>query len=295
MFEIRCILSEVQADAVEAYGCELSGISPWTIRRDKPEDPNILSGFFTDKEALKRGWDALNAVVKDLPNNPETHEIDDVDWKERYKDFLDVWEHKGLAWVPVWKKNVHSTTERVRVLYDAGMAFGTGDHPTTQLCAMRLMEFGNLNAADFHRLNIIDAGCGSGILAITAYKLGCQQVYGFDHDSEAIKVCHENSRLNDIEENAIEFKEVGIEEGLADRGAHFMMANIQSDVLCIYAENFALAMEPRGTLVLSGILSKEKDECEQRFQVAFERLEKNIRSITSRNRGDWADICIHLG
>ena len=292
MLELSCYIDPNLIDAIECYGIEYDGLSPWALMRHKPEDDYKLNGYFSNQDELESAWAALKTEINGLPEYKTIKQIDDHDWKERYKDFLDVWEYEGLAWVPGWKRDEYQVVDNgVRVLFDAGMAFGTGDHPTTQFCAKRLIEFGMNYSEIYHETNIIDAGCGSGILAVTARMLGCANVYGFDIDPDAIQVSKENLTLNDLPEDAVEFQVAGIDSGLKNRKADLIMANIQADILNLHASDFVQALTPGGILVLSGILEYEKLDCEQQFLISFKSAGVNVKTIASRSSGDWADLC----
>lgn len=185
-------------------------------------------------------------------------------------------------------KGEYRVPESDKALYfDAGMAFGTGDHPTTRLCAMALIDALADNPED---KSVIDAGCGSGILAISAYLLGARKVFGFDRDPEAVKVSIENAEFNAIPKGAIEFVHSGIEMALAGRKADILLANIISDVLCIYADNLIEAVNPGGKLILSGILAAENDEVKECFAGRCKRA----KSIESAVMGEWSSLVIEM-
>ena len=161
------------------------------------------------------------------------------------------------------------------------MAFGTGNHETTRLCCERLADF---SARRGPTGRVIDAGCGSGILALSAGKLGFQRIAGFDNDPEAIRVSGENADLNGMT-GRVDFFVGDLVSGLADRQAELVMANIQSDVLMRFANELCHAVAPGGELVLSGILSRELDEVKARFADTAKDW-----AVASRILGEWADL-----
>jgi ribosomal protein L11 methyltransferase len=164
------------------------------------------------------------------------------------------------------------------------MAFGTGNHETTRLCCERLALFaaarGDLPA------RVIDAGCGSGILALSAAKLGFKPIAGFDNDPEAIQVSEENAGLNGLG-GQVEFYVGDLVTGLAGRSAELVLANIQADVLMRYARELLGAVAPAGTLVLSGILSQELETVRAKFAAAAPGW-----SMDSRVMGEWSDLVL---
>lgn len=141
-----------------------------------------------------------------------------------------------------------STNERVRIVLDPGLAFGTGSHPTTQLCLQWLDEHLAPGA------RVIDYGCGSGILAIAAAKLGASQVTALDIDPQAEESARANALINaaDIEVQGA----VALPAGRAD----VVLANILANPLRMLAPILTALLAPGGTLVLAGLLQRQVDE-----------------------------------
>ena len=142
----------------------------------------------------------------------------------------------------------------------AQMAFGTGDHATTATCLRFLVdiaeEFGDA------RWSMLDAGCGSGILAIAAVKSGATSVEGFDYDEHAVAVADENSERNGVvgevcfyERDLLKWKPKKVERW------DCVFANVFADILAAAAPTLAKVVKPGGHLVVSGILKEHADEC----------------------------------
>lgn len=283
--EIYCSVPDSLVDPLEEHFCEWLR-SPWSLFQVRDREPFSLHGFFATAEEGYAAWHALRQLFPVLPADPALREVEAADWQNAYKAFLKPWNCEDLHWVPVWEKSQYVVPPGHTALYfDAGMAFGTGSHETTRLCAQRLLDYRRQFGLDDKR--VIDAGCGSGILAISAALLGAKDCFGFDRDPEAITVSKENLRTSDVRGSAVHFQEAGLEEGLASAPADLVLANIQSDVLLIYAENFPDALKPNGWLVLSGILTRERDKVREGFtQVQSGRLEW----LDSREMGEWCDL-----
>jgi ribosomal protein L11 methyltransferase len=164
---------------------------------------------------------------------------------------------------------------------DPGMAFGTGNHETTRLCCERLADYAARRGCAGQ---VIDAGCGSGILALSAAKLGFSKISGFDNDPEAIRVSEENARLNCLA-GRVDFHVADLVAGLAGRRAGLVLANIQADVLMRFAGQLCVAVAAGGELVLSGILSRELKEVRGKFS----SLAKGWK-MESHGLGEWADL-----
>jgi ribosomal protein L11 methyltransferase len=133
---------------------------------------------------------------------------------------------------------------------------------------------------------VIDAGCGSGILALSAARLGFRDVRGFDNDPEAVAVSVENAAINGLA-GEVAFTVDDLDSGLAGREAELVIANIQADVLARFAARLAGAVPPGGVLVLSGILAGEIGAVRGAFAAAAPGWTQQSRTL-----GEWADLCI---
>ena len=309
VFELRCDISAETAAALDDHFGENQSCQ-WTLVQLRPESPVELIGYFETPEAARADFSALREVVTaSLPDEPAITEIEDRQWQDAYKQFLQPWSHRDLHWVPEWMRGEWAEPQGEHTLYfDAGMAFGTGAHETTRLMARRLLDDRDYTttAADARdavdagdaggalaKRRVIDAGCGSGILAISAHVLGYREIFGFDSDTEAVRVSRENLSLNGLPGDAIDFAHAGLEGGLDGHAADLLLANIISEVLEIYAANLVRATAPGGTLALSGILAKEVERVRSTFACTAEKLwQAAPETIDSRTDGDWADLCL---
>lgn len=152
--------------------------------------------------------------------------------------------------------------EAVNILLDPGLAFGTGTHPTTALC---------LEWLDGHPLTgqtVIDYGCGSGILAVAALKLGAAQAYGVDIDPQALTATAENARKNAVEEQLI----LSLPKHLGTPIADVLVANILATPLIQLAEDLLALVKVGGAIALSGILAEQAEAVQQAYQsrIAFQ-------------------------
>lgn len=162
----------------------------------------------------------------------------------------------------------------VNIILDPGLAFGTGTHPTTALC----LEWLDVNPP--HDKNVIDYGCGSGILAIAALKLGANNVWAVDHDEQALTATQVNAERNNIDINNLhtllptEFKPFE---------ADLLIANILTNPLIELSSLFAQCVKPNGKLVLSGILASQIDTLKDAYSRYF-----SINHIVQKD--DWIRI-----
>jgi ribosomal protein L11 methyltransferase len=154
-----------------------------------------------------------------------------------------------------------------------------------------MMDFLETHAAA--KVSVTDAGCGSGILALSAAKLGCGRIGGFDRDPESVRVSIANREDNGIADEAVAFHHAGLEEGFRLTGrADVVLANIISDVLCIYADNLIDSVSPGGVLALSGILAKEQDSVRAHFEGKCREVWGEGMKSDGRIMGEWSDVAL---
>ncbi|MFP4069380.1 MAG: 50S ribosomal protein L11 methyltransferase [Opitutales bacterium] len=292
--ELRAEVSSALADRLEEYFYEIES-AHWGVMQKERDDPFEVFGIFPDEAAAEAALAELRADFPDLPEDFELNTIEDADWQNAYKEFVKPWSDRKLHWIPLWERENLSPPENDAVVYlDAGMAFGTGSHETTRLCARRLQDHLEAHPEAKETAEIIDAGCGSGVLAFSAAALGYRKIFAFDFDPEAIVVCAANAAENP-HIPAIEFTVADLEQGLAGRRADFLMANIQTDVLIPHSDPVVRGVKDGGTLALSGILVKERDQVRAHYAARFAKLRPEASlQIDSRSDGEWADLLFTL-
>src|SRR3990172_1489749 len=209
--------------------------------------------------------------------------IPDQDWMQAWKkNYRPIPVGEKLIIVPAWMESTDET--RIPIRIDPGMAFGTGTHPTTQLCLEMLEKYVQPGE------NIIDLGCGSGILSIGALKLGAGQVLAMDIDQLAVDATNENARANGIQHGLITGKG-SVSELLAGnfviQQAPLVLANILAHILvALFKDGMGKLVSDNGCLVLSGILQEQEDSVlEAAHDHSFSLLEK-------KQTGDWVALVI---
>ena len=197
-------------------------------------------------------------------------------WADRWQDFHKPLLVGGRLWLrPSWEEKREGAID---VVVDPGRAFGTGAHPTTRLCLEYLLE---LQAAGEARGPLTDLGTGSGVLAITAAKLGWDPVRGYDHEPASIEAASANAAANSVEPS---FELLNLRETLPEL-APTVVANMTAPVLKEVASRL-VAGEGSSTLVCSGLLPSELDDIAATF--ARTGLEESDRRLD----GDWAALLL---
>lgn len=211
--------------------------------------------------------------------------IDEEDWASSWKTY---WKPQEVgdrflinpAWLPVPEK-----TDRIVMQLEPGVAFGTGDHATTQLCLEALeMRVG----ADAENVTIADIGCGSGILSVGALLLGAKTAYAVDTDPLAVKATLENIELNHIDPSRLLTAQGSVEElvKLLDRPVDGLVCNILAEVIVDLIPQWEPLVKPTSWGILSGIL------LDQAKPVA-DTLEANGWIVAALwKRGDWC--CLNV-
>jgi ribosomal protein L11 methyltransferase len=281
---------EIPIAATEAVDLALleSGFGGWSLLEDAVAKRAWIVGIFPGEAEASARWAELEPA---LPEGTigifEPRRLPDADWKNSYREHFKAWTFGRLHWVPVWERGSFQLPPGHLVLWlDPGMAFGTGNHETTRLCIERLVEFESDLPGGAANLRIVDAGCGSGILALSACLLGSRDVSGFDNDPEAVRVSIENAELNGLG-SRVRFTVAGLPDGLGDAGADIVLANIQADVLALNARALASAVAPGGLLAMSGILASEVGKVREAFAPVAPGWASDSRVI-----GEWCDLAL---
>lgn len=220
--------------------------------------------------------------IKPLPE-PQFRTIEDEDWMASWKQhYKPIPIGKRLLILPIWIQL--EMDGRIPVRIDPSMAFGTGTHPTTQLCLEMIEEYTPAGQS------VIDVGCGSGILSIAAIKMGAKHALGVDIDNAAIKSTRENAQANAVE-SAIETGIGSVEEVLQGKfsiqNAPLVLANILAPII-IRLFNMGLAdlVSPSGMMILSGILDAQAP-------AVIEAAEAHgLRFIKQNQQDDWVAIAM---
>jgi len=262
MFEVKTKLTRNEFEIVENLIFESEGMEHWNLYENFDDKGFWAQGVYdTEEEAIagKAEFEGLVQVAEEL----KIAELEDKDWKESYKEHFKPWAIGELHWAPLWLKDEYELPAGHEAVWlDPGMAFGTGNHGTTRLCVEQLIAFKE-SGRDANMCRLTDAGCGSGILAISAAKLAFEQIVGFDIDGDAVRIAEENAKINGV--SGIRFSVGGLEDGLSSEGADCLLANILANILVQNSKLLIESVAPGGWLILSGILGTEIEEVADHF------------------------------
>ena len=262
-------------------------VGPITVRAYLPADENL-------EETRRKLEQALHylGMIQPLPD-PVFTPLADQNWMEAWKErYQPIPIGQKLIIVPAWLDSPDAA--RIAIKIDPGMAFGTGTHPTTQLC-LELLEAHVPQGGD-----VIDVGCGSGILSVAALRLGAGFALGVDIDEASVKASRENAEANGIPEGKFVVRQGSVAEvlegrfrapeaqgGRVIRSAPLVLANILAPVIIrLFGQELGKLAAPGGALVLSGILE------EQAGGVIACAQEHGLKLVERRQAGDWVALLV---
>jgi ribosomal protein L11 methyltransferase len=276
LFESICeFLLELSPDGVVTENLTVD-----TFSLESLEEPPVrtVTVFFEANDTLADKLERVRSYIEQadvssaghLFREPTITYISEEDWSNSWKShFKPIRVGKRIVVKPTWEEYVQNNDDIVLEL-DPGMAFGTGTHPSTRLC-MEILEKIFFREGNYHGtstnepLNVLDVGTGSGILGITAAKLGARQVIGIDIDPQAIAVAKENIAKNSVD-RIITASDSPLErvEGTYD----IVVANILAEELVNMAAELVKRVSPGGFLILSGILTEKENVVMQEFSTS---------------------------
>ena len=229
------------------------------------------STFTVTVNSLIKPQEFISKIKKDteieLIDHGNISFIDDKDWLKHTQGFHQSIKINNKLWIcPTWGKIIDK--KAINIIIDPGLAFGTGNHPTTQLCLRWIIR----NAK--FKTSLLDYGCGTGILGITAYQIGIKYVTGVDIDENALEIAYENS-INNNSKLMIDFP-----YNLGNKKFDIVIANILKNPLINIKYKLINYLKKNGNLVLSGIQKSE-------IQNVKEEYHKLIVLETIATQDEW--------
>ncbi|MFT4256384.1 MAG: 50S ribosomal protein L11 methyltransferase [Pseudoxanthomonas sp.] len=235
-----------------------------------PADANALA-LLAALEAFDPGLDWREASFRI---------VEDQDWERAWLDQFQPMQFGMRTFIVPWNHELPdaaNTADAAVVRLDPGLAFGSGTHPTTALCLRWLDDLaarGELRGA-----TVLDFGCGSGILALAALKLGAAHAVGVDNDPQALLATHDNAQRNEVGDKLA----VHLPEDEPPATYPVVVANILASALDALADTLAMRVAPGGRIALSGILHGQEGELLERYAAWFDDLR-------TEQEGDWMRI-----
>ena len=253
---------------------------------DYPEVGVIVKGYINelnfDDETFNRFKDELEQLGKNINIGEffkiETTTIQDSDWENSWKDYFDILNiGEKFVIVPTWREYENEEDKYV-INIDPGMAFGTGGHETTSLCIKNLEKY--VKPHD----NIIDVGCGSGILSIAASYLTDGEIKAVDLDKLAVDVSRENFALNNLE-NRIAVEEASLLTKETKK-YNIIVANILAHIIELMLDDAYKLLEGGGYYITSGIIKDKKDELLEKM------LERGFKLVEETSDNEWYSFVV---
>ena len=270
--------AELLSDELMEVGALSTAIEDAYAGTDKEQpifdEPNEPSAEIWEQSLIIAMFDAdtdVDAAVALLPDNMRpvkeaytVTSIADQDWVKLTQSQFDPIHVSERLWItPTWHEA--PTDGSINIELDPGLAFGTGSHPTTFLC-LRWLDANMPQGAA-----VLDYGCGSGILAITAAKLGAGKVVGVDIDKQAIRASHDNAAQNQVS------IEVYLPDAQPEGQFDVVVANILANPLRMLGQMLAGRVKTDGQIVLSGILAEQVEEISALYQQWFDMKPATIQ------------------
>lgn len=285
-------------DNVPLMDEETRGIFIDVLPELPPDDGTAKVSFYLEEDEdedavlskVREGLSELSMFVDTGSGEIETSETEDKDWINNWKEFFKPFTVDDILIKPTWETVPEEHKDKLLIQIDPGTAFGTGMHETTQLCIRQLRKY--IKPGD----RLLDVGTGSGILSITALKLGASQVMGTDLDENAINAVRENTEANGIDPdcfpvlygNIIDDKNV--QDAVGYQCYDVVVANILADVIIMLQKEIAVHLKKGGIFITSGIINLKEQAVRDAFAANsdFEVLEVIYQgewlSVTARKR-----------
>ena len=287
---LYCCTMRDNSESPDAAAELLSGLGYEVSSWKNAETKEIhLTLYFQDEPSCRNAMDYLQSQKDDFASfgimldELNFHTLKKEDWAEVWKlHFKPLVISDRLAFSPSWEKFQPKPGQLVITL-DPGMSFGTGQHATTKFCLSSLDRFIlELKQAGKTEISMMDAGSGSGILAIAAKKLGCARVDAFDIDPDTIPIAQENAEINGINTQGILFRTASLLEYQSDIQYDLVAANILSSALIAGRDKLLSFCHPGTKLMLAGILDSEYTTVKNAFESSG-----RCRELFSAQEKEW--------
>ncbi|MGH2427649.1 MAG: 50S ribosomal protein L11 methyltransferase [Candidatus Limnocylindria bacterium] len=289
---------EADVEAVEAVSeilgrvSEGTAVRPTRLLHDPPDElsvradpaaPFLVTAHIPDDAAARAAIESTEQALWHLQafglrplSSLIVQVTEDANWTDAWREHYPPQRIGRVLVVPSWLPEPSLRDGEVVVRMDPGMAFGTGLHPTTRGCLQLIQELGPLPAT------VLDVGCGSGILALAALRLGAVRAVACDTDELAVTAARGNAALNDLGER-IDVRHGSLAAAAAERFP-LVLANLVAALLVELAPLLAAHVSPGGTLLAGGIIQVRAPEVIEALQSA------GLRPVARRDDGEWVSL-----
>ena len=252
---------------------------------DYPEDGVYIKTYIPDNKKHEKFIEEIRKSIEELrqydidvgKNKISIIKVDEEEWSTAWqKYYKPVRVSNKITITPTWEEYVPESNGEIIIELDPGMAFGTGTHATTKLSLQALEQYIKPND------QVIDVGCGSGILSIASTKLGAKQVFAYDLDGVAVKSTSINAELNQVEQ-FIKVKQNNLLEGVSLK-VDTIVSNILAEVIVRFVSDAWNNLKQGGLFITSGIIKSKED------LVRGKLVEKGFTIIETNELDGWVAI-----
>lgn len=292
MLEVRIQCPPVLAAYLEELLWTIDGVASVTEHyksdpaHDQTQPSDLTAISLLTSNPL--GEDLVKVLLVENPKLLKVCDVIDSRWIEE-KDWAENWKQywhpthitENVTVCPTWETYQPRSADEVVIMLDPECAFGSGTHETTQLMMKGLETLAQ--ELDFSRLNLLDVGTGSGILAIYAAKLGCKEIMGVDNDPKAVETAIKNARINQVD-SVTHFTDTPLGE-LCRTQYDIVLANIIAQVILDLFDDMLLRLKPGGRFLASGLIETTVGLMETKMR------ETGFTDIKRSRQGDWYALC----
>lgn len=263
------------------------------ILPELPPDEGVgYVSFYLDSEEdhteklnqVREGLEELRLFVEVGKGTISESQTEDVDWMNNWKEFFHSFTIDDILIKPTWEELDSADEDKILIEIDPGISFGTGKHETTQLCIRQLRKY--MRQGD----EVLDVGCGSGILSIVSLKLGAGHLTGTDIDDDCITSTYENFAVNKLGREQGDFyvgnliDDAELQKKVGEEKYDIVVANILADVIIPMAPVIPARLKKGGVFITSGIIDFKESEVKE----AIEKAGMAVLEIT--RQGEWVSI-----
>ncbi len=291
---VASILIDAGAGGAEVVGGRVPEPQGDEWAEDLASLPGVTVKAYFGEDGFEAAYEDIRARLQTLRGTDEgsgtleiaVDTVPDTDWNENFRRHFTTFRASGRVVIkPTWQDYMPEADDIV-IEMDPGMAFGSGDHETTRLCLELLQKHMKTGAA------VMDVGCGSGILAIAADKLGAGSVVALDYDGVSVRVARDNAAHNGAN---IETRRSDLLQNADKKQYDIILANIIADIVMRLNEDIRNYLAPDGVYILSGVVSDRLDEVTESLKahglVPVETLAQGDWRAVAARRDDAPGIC----